>query len=81
MIFVIVGAETGKTTVPAIRGRVEGDVDCGLGDQEGHSVPGLDGGLPPSDIGVKIFRQVDRFIKSGRETFGSQASVEEKPAS
>ena len=60
----IVGAESGKTSVPAICGRVERDVNGGLGDQEGHAVPELDCGLPPSDIGVKILGQVDGFVKS-----------------
>ena len=54
MIFMVVGAETGEPIVPTIGGGVEGDFNSGFGHQEGHSVPGLDGGLPPFDVGVEI---------------------------
>ena len=81
MIFMVVGTETGESVVPTIGGRVEGDFDSGLGHQEGHSVPGLDGGLPPPDVGVEVFRQVYGFVESGGKPFSGQTSVKEESAS
>ena len=61
VIFVVVSSKSRKPIIPTISRRIKRDVQGRLGNQEGDTIPELDCGLPPTDVGVEILGEEDRF--------------------
>ena len=77
MSDMIVGPKAGFSLVPAIGGGIEGDMNGGVGDQEGNAISKLNGILPSRDVGVEVGGQED-WLRVGRgKSFRSETSIEE----
>ena len=84
--LMVVGPDTGGSVSPPRRTGIQGDVNSGIVDQEGDSVPVLQSFQPPDDVLLEGFLQVNVFkvvrsSTSSCSSFRSQYTVEEKPAS
>ena len=76
VVFVIVATKAGCSVFKSIGRGIQGDMDRGLGDEEGNAVSDSNCFLPPTDIVPEAFIEVNGLLELGGEPFGGETTVE-----